>query len=312
VLAAIACVEQLQGRRLPCALEVIAFADEEGLRFGTTYLGSAAVAGSFDPATLELTDADGISVAEAIRAAGADPGALVHARREATQVLAYCEAHIEQGPLLESLDLPVGVVSAIAGQSRLSVSFAGLAGHAGTVPMELRRDALCAAAAFVLAAEGCAREWPGLVATVGQLAVQPGASNVIPGAATLSLDVRHQDDRLRVQARDWLHDRALCIAAERGVSVSWRVLQESPAVPCDPALSDLLARAVEGLGLPAHRLPSGAGHDAVALAGLAPVAMLFVRCRGGVSHHPDEAVALGDVAVAIEALGRFIMLFAAR
>lgn len=312
VLTALACVEDLHqhNMRLPFAIEVIAFADEEGLRFGSSYLGSKTLAGTFAPAYLNLRDDDGISMGEAIRAAGGDPAELVQDRRLPDTVIAYCEVHIEQGPQLESHDLPVGVVTAIAGQSRLAVSFVGSAGHAGTVPMLLRHDALCAAAEFVLAVESLAREQHDLVATVGQLAVQPGASNVIPGRAVLSLDVRHSDDATRAHARDMLHTQALQIAAKRRVNLVWEVIQESPATPCNPALQALFTHAIESYDYPVRSLTSGAGHDAVALADLAPVAMLFVRCKGGVSHHPDESVETDDVAVAIKVLRRFLDLLA--
>ncbi|MFO7170205.1 MAG: allantoate amidohydrolase [Chloroflexota bacterium] len=312
VLAALACVERLheRGERLPFAVEVLAFADEEGLRFRTAYLGSSALAGTFDPAWLERTDPDGITLAEAIRAFGGDLGDLAGARRQAEELIGYCEVHIEQGPVLEALGLPVGVVTAIAGQSRFSISFQGEAGHAGTVPMALRRDALCAAAELVLAAEATARAEVGLVATVGQIEALPGATNVIPGRATLSLDVRHQDDATRRRAIERLRAEAERIAATRSLELSWQLVQEHPPVPMDAALSGLLRRAVEETGLQAHALPSGAGHDAAVLAALAPVAMLFVRCRGGVSHNPAESVAEEDVAAALDVLERFVMLAA--
>jgi len=309
VLVALACVQRLydQGRRLPIAIELFGFADEEGVRYHTTYLGSQAVAGTLAPATLELADADGITVAQAIRAFGGDPGRLADARRSGDDLLGYCEVHIEQGPVLEARDLPVGVVSAIAGQSRVAVDLIGMAGHAGTVPMDLRQDALCAAADLVLAAEALARDTPGLVATVGQLDAQPGASNVIPGRATLSLDVRHQDDARRQQALAQLRQRAEQIAAARRIALDWRIAQESRALACDPALTERLAQAVGALGYPLLSLPSGAGHDGVAISALTPIAMLFVRCKGGISHNPAESVDQADVGVAIDVLGRFLL-----
>jgi allantoate deiminase len=314
VLAALACVERLhrEGRRLPFAVELLAFADEEGLRFRTAYLGSSAVAGTFERGWLDLVDPDGISMAEAIRAFGGDPDALEAARRDPEELLGYCELHIEQGPVLESLGLPVGVVTAIAAQSRFVVEYEGAAGHAGTVPMALRRDALCAAAELVLAAEARARETPGLVATVGQIAAQPGAGNVIPGHATLSLDVRHQEGETLREAVVALRREAEQIGARRGVELRWRPVQEHAAVPMDLALTGLLVRAVAERGIAAHALASGAGHDAVMLANIAPVAMLFVRCAGGVSHNPAESVDEADVAAALEVLGRFLEMLAAR
>lgn len=312
VLVALACVEQLQqrGQRLPFAIEVIAFADEEGLRFHNSYLGSQAVAGRFDPHWLDVRDADGVSLGEAIRAFGGDPAALASAARQPTELLGYCEVHIEQGPQLEVLNLPVGVVRAIAGSQRVNIRFTGMAGHAGTVPMELRRDALCAAAEFVLAAETLARSEPDLVATVGQLELQPGASNVIPAEAWLSLDLRHPDDAHCAAAIAQLQARAEQIAAARNVALFWEPVQVSQSTLCDPVLRERLAQAVAEQGYPVHHLFSGAGHDAVALAALVPVAMLFVRCAGGISHHPAEAVASADVAVAIAVLGRFLELMA--
>ena len=309
VLVALACVQRLhdQGRRLPFAIELLGFADEEGVRYHTTYLGSQVVAGTLAPAALELADADGITLAQAIRAFGGDPGRLAESRRSGDDLLGYCEVHIEQGPVLEARDLPVGVVSAIAGQSRIAVVLTGVAGHAGTVPMDLRRDALCAAAELVLAAEALARDKPGLVATIGQLDARPGASNVIPGQVTLSLDIRHQDDAHRERALAELRQRAERNAGARGIALDWRIVQESRALACDPALTERLARAIAALGYPLLALPSGAGHDGVAIAALTPIAMLFVRCKGGVSHNPAESVDLADVGVAIDVLGRFLL-----
>src|SRR5919199_3242642 len=233
VLVALACVERLPDD-LPFAVEVYAFADEEGVRYGTAYLGSSVVAGAFDPAALERRDAEGIAMADAIAAFGGDPAGLDAARRDPADLLGYVEVHIEQGPVLEAEDLPVGVVTGIAGQTRAEVAFRGEAGHAGTVPMALRRDALVAAAELVAAADALARATDGLVATVGELAVQPGASNVIPARAMLSLDVRHLDDAVRAAAVGGLRTRASEIAAARGVDVDWRPVQETDAVARSP------------------------------------------------------------------------------
>jgi len=308
VLVAIACVQRLHdaGITLPFAIEVMSFADEEGVRYGTAYLGSGVVAGRFDSGDLERRDADGISMAEAIRAFGGDVDGLTAARRDGDGVVGYCEVHIEQGPVLEAEGLPVGVVSAIAGQTRARVRFTGAAGHAGTVPMRMRRDALSAAAEWILAVEADAGAEAGLVATVGELAVEPGASNVIPGGAVLSLDLRHGDDATREAARERLRERAVAIAAARGVDVDWDVVQETAAVTCDPRLTDLLAQAIAAADHRVERLPSGAGHDAAVMAVLAPVAMLFVRCAGGISHNPAEAVDVADVATAVQVTSGFI------
>lgn len=313
VMVGLACVERLQGRneRLPYAVEVVGFADEEGQRFGTTFLGSSVFAGSFDPGLLDLEDAEGVTLADAVRSFGGDPDALAEAgRRGGDGLLGYCEVHIEQGPVLDRMGLPVGVVTGIRGQSRASVGFVGEAGHAGTVPMEGRRDALCAAAEFVLAVEEAARSEPGMVATVGNISVHPGAGNVIPGEVSLSLDLRHGDDRVRGRAVEGLRETAKRIAAGRGGESRWQARQESGAVPTDPGLTALLARAVAELGYRVERLPSGAGHDAAEVTGIAPIAMLFVRCPGGISHNPAESVSPGDVAAAIEATGRFLDLVA--
>jgi len=312
VLIALACVERLHARdeRLPFAVEVVAFADEEGLRFGTTYLGSSHYAGAFDEDLLELADRDGVTLAEAARDFGGGPDVLTGPGSAPKDILGYCEVHIEQGPVLEERDLPVGVVSAITGLSRIKVSFSGQAGHAGTVPMEGRRDALCAAAEFILEAEAAAQAEPGSVATVGEISARPGAGNVIPGEVDLSLDVRHGDDAVRESLRDHLRSKAAEISASRGCEHRWQARQESIAVPADPYLGVLLEEAIEDAGVEALRLPSGAGHDAAQMAEICPVAMLFVRCKDGISHNPAESVEEEDVAVTIDVMGRFLRLVA--
>jgi allantoate deiminase len=312
VLVAIACLERLRdaGRTMPYAIEVLAFADEEGVRYGTGYLGSSVVAGRFDPADLERRDADGVTLAEAVRSFGGDPGRLAGERRDPADLIGYYEVHIEQGPVLEAEDAPLGVVTAIAGQTRARITFTGESGHAGTVPMSLRRDALCAAAEFVGAVEVVGREQEGAVATVGELDVHAGASNVIPGRVSLSLDVRHPEDPARESVAMRLRQRAGAIAEARGSGLEWEVVQETPAVACSAELAGRVAGAVAAAGHPVVRLPSGAGHDAVMLSGIAPVAMLFVRCAGGVSHNPAESVTVEDVAAAIEASTRFLELLA--
>jgi len=312
VVVAIAAVQRLHdaNKRLPFAIEVLAFADEEGLRFGSTYLGSRAVSGTFDPADLDRADDSGVTMAEAIRAFGGDPARLDDDRWRAGTMLGYCEVHIEQGPVLEARNLPVGVVSAIAGQARYRITFSGEAGHAVTVPMQVRRDALGAAAELVLAVEADAGSHDGLVATVGQLTVQPGAANVIPGEVALTLDIRHPDDGVRRERTQQLLEQAQEIAARRKIEVAVSPLGENPSAPCSPRLIALLAKAVEELDLRVLHLASGAGHDGVPMASLTDVAMLFVRCKGGVSHNPAESVEAGDVGVAIDVLGRFLDLLA--
>ena len=314
VMVAIAALTRLrdEGVALPFAVDVLGFADEEGLRFGTAYLGSRALAGSFDDALLELHDEDGTSLRDALAAFGGDPDRIASASRRGEQLLGYCEVHIEQGPVLDDLGVPVGVVSAISGATRVEVRFTGHAGHAGTTPMDVRRDAACAAAELVLAAEATARATPGLVATVGRLNALPGAPNVVPGAANASIDVRHADDATRRLAVDELRATAEAIAARRDVGIEWERRLETPAVDTDPQLTVQLEASVAELGLDLHRMPSGAGHDGVALAELTGIAMLFVRCAGGLSHHPDESVAEADVAVALDVLDGFLRRLAAR
>jgi allantoate deiminase len=310
VLSAIACVQQLhnRGERLPFAIEIPCFADEEGLRFGTTFLGSSVYAGAFDRQRLKLEDHAGTNLWDAVRDFGGEPESLDKDGRATDDLLGYCELHIEQGPVLEQEGLPVGVVTGIQGQSRIRVNFAGEAGHAGTVPMSTRRDALCAAAEFVLEVETACKVQPGAVATVGEISALPGAVNVIPGEAELSVDLRHADDAVRESLRDHFEHRAGEIARSRGCSLGWQVRQETPAVPADPGLTGLLERAVEESGVAVRSLPSGAGHDAAQMAAITPITMLFIQCKEGISHNPAESVEKEDVGVAIEVLGRFLKL----
>jgi len=291
VLTAIAAVELLRQRKvqLPFHLEILGFSDEEGVRYQTAYLGSNAFAGTLKPADL----------------ARLKEKQIVKARRR-ENFLGYAEVHIEQGPVLETKNLPVGVVTAIAGQSRIRVEFHGTAGHAGTVPMNLRHDALAGAAELVLAAESC-----GLTATVGKLEVAPGASNVIPGKAILTLDIRHQSDARRLAAVKSLRAKSKSIAARRGLKSIWTPIQENGAVLCDKKLTQLFSKCVARRGFEVLKLPSGAGHDGVVLSQICPVAMLFVRCQGGISHNPAESVKTADVRIAIEVLADFIMNVAA-
>ena len=291
VLTAIAAVELLRQRKvqLPFHLEILGFSDEEGVRYQTAYLGSNAFAGTLKPADL----------------ARLKEKQIVKARRR-ENFLGYAEVHIEQGPVLETKNLPVGVVTAIAGQSRIRVEFHGTAGHAGTVPMNLRHDALAGAAELVLAAESC-----GLTATVGKLEVAPGASNVIPGKAILTLDIRHQSDARRLAAVKSLRAKSKSIAARRGLKSIWTPIQENGAVQCDKKLTQLFSKCVARRGFEVLKLPSGAGHDGVVLSQICPVAMLFVRCQGGISHNPAESVKTADVRIAIEVLADFIMNVAA-
>src|SRR5262245_29924229 len=241
VMVALACVERLHARseRLPFALEIYAFADEEGLRYRTLYLGSSVVAGAFDSAMLAREDTDGISLEQAIRAFGGDPDHLAEPTRRPDDLLGYAEVHIEQGPVLEERGHPVGLVSAIQGQIGVGATFSGEAGHAGTVPMTMRHDALTAAAEFTLAVEALGQQTPDLVATVGRFQVAPGASNVIPGEAALSLDVRHPDDAMRMEAVNRLRTEAEVIAQRRGVQLDWRAGSGQASVACSPHLTAL-------------------------------------------------------------------------
>ncbi len=312
VLLALACVGKLHQKRLrlPFAINVLGFADEEGVRYQSAYLGSKAVAGRFEPADLKRKDADGISMADAIKNFGGDPAKIKTARLNPKNLIGYLEAHIEQGPVLEKENLALGIVTGIAGQTRARVSFLGRAGHAGTTPMSLRRDALCAAAEFILAVETLARRTSGLVATVGQIKAEPGVSNVIPGEVHLSVDIRHAKDSVRRSAQKAVKTIALKIAARRTIKLDGEVVHETPATACSKYLSGLLEQSVKRHQKRTHRLASGAGHDAAILGQITPAAMLFIRCKNGISHHPDESVKTGDVQVALEVLNDFILRLA--
>lgn len=309
VLVGIAAVEALYkgGERLPFAIEVVGFSDEEGVRFGTPFLGSRLLAGSFDPGLLELRDESGMTLREAVKAFGGDAAALEKFPPSPSLsrggMLAYLEVHIEQGPVLADLGQALGVVSAIVGQSRLQLSFIGQAGHAGTTPMRLRQDALAGAAEFITEVERYARATPGLVATVGKLELSPNAINVIPGSANLSLDIRHAADGIRLKAQGDLLKRAKEIVDSRNLQLTQQWLGEQNAVPLDDALSELLAQ-VAGDSIPV--LVSGAGHDAMMMAQAMPSALLFVRSPNGVSHHPSETILEEDVAQALERVWDFL------
>jgi allantoate deiminase len=311
VLAGIALAARIGGGGgLPFALEVIGFADEEGLRYGTPYLGSRAIAGSFRPTDLDRVDADGISLGDALCAVGGRPDAIAQEARTAADVLAYLELHIEQGPVLESRDLQLGVVSAIAGRTRARLELLGKAGHAGTVPMALRHDPLVVAARVVQRVDEIARAHEGVVATVGELVVEPGAANVVPGRVTLSIDLRAADDGTRLEAWEEIAGELGRFATAGEVELRALELEHTPAVECDPRMRALLRSAAAARGIEAPLLMSGAGHDAVVLAGLTAVAMLFVRSPGGISHHPDESVRPEDVAAALDVLEELVHVLA--
>ena len=296
------------GFNLPFALMVAAFSDEEGVRFQTAYLGSRAFCGLLHSEDLDVSNSEG-SLRELL--AGQSQG-LSPAVVPRDQLAGYFEVHIEQGPVLEDRNLPVGVVTAIAGQSRFRFNWTGKAAHAGTTPIALRKDALLGAARFVLQAEIACTRFPGLVATVGELIVTPNVSNVVPARVTHSLDVRHQEDSVRAAAIDWLCSQGDQIAAERELSLKRFLVQEAKSISCDEDLINRLAAASKFVTGECVKLPSGAGHDAVILSQLCPVAMLFVRCRGGLSHHPDEFVHVADIEIALRTAVKFFEMVGER
>ena len=314
ILTAIACVRDLhaRGKRLPYTFEVIAFGDEEGVRFGVTLIGSKALGGNFDPAFLERKDADGVSLRDAIRTFGGDPEAIPSLKRDPRQVAAFVESHIEQGPVLLDAGLPVGVVTSIAGGTRIRVKVTGTAGHAGTVPMTGRRDAMAAAAEMVLAIERhCLARAATLCGTVGKLAIPGGgAINVIPGEVEFNVDLRSGDDAKRLAALAALEAECTAIAGRRGVSLSWEPFFHVSAAPCDPRLQAQFAASIAAQGCAVRHLPSGAGHDAMEMVRIAPMAMLFVRCGNGcISHNPLETMTADDAEIATAVLLHFLEHF---
>ena len=302
VLLGLAALEDLAGEPLPFHIELIAFSEEEGVRFGFPFLSSLASVGRLTEADLERTDAQGTTVAEALRAFGLNPADTLTNSILRPHTRAALEVHIEQGPVLEGEDLPLGIVDAVIGQSRLQLTFTGAANHAGTTPMPLRRDALVAAALWIAEVERFALGYKQLVATVGQLEVSPGAANVIPAEVRLSLDVRHPGDESRHAAVARLLTHAESLGNQRDVRVRARLLSEQASVPLSTPLADGLAAAAEVSGYRSRRMFSGAGHDAMILAPHLPTAMLFVRSPGGLSHNPNETVLEHDVEAALATL----------
>jgi allantoate deiminase len=299
VVLAVALLEALDGRQLPYGIEIVGFSEEEGVRFGTPFIGSRALTGRLDKELLSRKDLRGISVRNAIEEFGLNPQEIPLAAL-GDDILGYVEFHIEQGPVLEALKLPLGVVDAIAGQSRLEYKFVGRANHAGTTPMHLRYDAIAGAAEWITAVEREAHKVPGLVATVGAIEAQPGATNVIAGEARLTLDVRHGLDEVRTRALENIVREAEEIAKRRGLFVRQNILLSQSAVAMDPFLIHEIERAIREAGCEPHHVVSGAGHDAMILAEKVPAAMVFLRTPGGISHDPAESVAIEDVAKAIE------------
>lgn len=299
VVLAVALLEELRGRTLPFGIEVVGFSEEEGVRFGTPFIGSRALVGRLDEELLEVQDAQGVSVRKAIEKFGLNPAEIPQAELE-NDTLGYLEFHIEQGPVLERLNQPLAAVEAIAGQSRMEFTFLGRANHAGTTPMHLRCDALTGAAEWIGAVEREARGVHGLVATVGKVEAKPGAANVIAAEARLTLDVRNSSDDIRTRVIDDLIRQAQEIAARRGLSVRDSTLLSQRAVAMDPFLTAEIEQAIVKAGCKPHRIVSGAGHDTMILAEKVPAAMIFLRTPGGISHDPAESVAVGDVEKAIE------------
>ena len=309
IITSIACVRDLhdRGKRLPYTLEVVGFCDEEGVRFGATLIGSKAMAGSFEPSWLDQADDNGVTMRQALIDFGGDPDGWREIDRRGKNVVAYIESHIEQGPVLLNEGLPVGIVTAIAGASRLRVNVCGLAGHAGTVPMGSRQDALTAASEMVLFVERHCQSRAGLVGTVGKMSVLPGAINVIPQDVEFTIDVRSGDDSLRRNAVATFESAFAEIAHRRNVTVNAAPFYAANATPCDSTLQAALAAAIEAHGVALRYLPSGAGHDAMVFPAVAPTAMLFVRCgNNGISHHPDETMTAEDAEIATSVLLHFL------
>jgi allantoate deiminase len=310
VALALEWIEIAQRQNFPIAIELIAFSDEEGVRYGVPFLGSRAVAGCFDRALLALKDSEGISIEAAIHAFGLDPRRIGEAVLS-PNAIGFVEIHIEQGPVLEAGSCSVAAVSGIVGQTRLNLVFTGHANHAGTTPMRLRHDALAAAAEWIAAVEDLARGTDGLVATVGKISVEPNVGNVIPGVAQVSLEVRHADDSTRTVSVNQLLSKAASIAKRREIVLEHKDQLEHPAVPMDERLTKYLADAIEAGGLARQTMISGAGHDAMVMAARVPTAMLFLRSPGGISHHADESVLAEDVEASLH-VGREFLLRLAR
>ncbi|WP_232825065.1 M20 family metallo-hydrolase [Primorskyibacter marinus] len=309
IVLAIAALQKLkdEGASPDCPVEVLAFADEEGVRWPTALVGSRAVAGTVDPAVLDMTDRDGVTLRAAMEEFGLAPERIGKIARDPATALGYLECHIEQGPVLEQADVPLGVVTAICGIERHVVTLTGETGHAGTLPMATRRDALVGAAALVAEVDRLAQETEGLRATVGELHVAPNVVNAVPRDVRLTVELRAPDDAMREEASRHLQDFAHRVTGNRGVDCDMQRSYRQPAQPCEPLLTNALARAVGiSTGRTALRLPSGATHDASAMADLCPISMMFVRCRNGVSHTPDEHVSREDLEHAVEALSTFL------
>lgn len=307
IIAALAALETLKQEKitLPYPVHLLAFSDEEGIRFQTTYLGSRSITAPLDAETLSAKDASGITVQQAIANESHDPLA-TPIRYSPHECRGYVELHIEQGRVLEEANEPACAVTSIAGQSRLTITLTGRADHAGTTPMPLRRDALTGAAACILSAESLAKANPPLVVTAGKIQVHPGASNSIPQSTTFTIDLRHPDDSTRRKSLETLHAAFSRITAERQLHLDWQPVQDNNATPCDPFLTARLVQSLTAITGSRLTLPSGAGHDGVVISKICPVAMLFIRCRDGLSHHPDEFATSDDIATGIRILTHFL------
>lgn len=310
-LSGLACVEYLSAnnQRLPYAVEVIAFADEEGVRYQSTFLGSRAITGEFDTAMLAMKDKDGISMGDALVAFGKDPSQLSTAVREPGSLAAFIEVHIEQGPVLEQQGLGVGVVTAIAGATRMIATITGEAGHAGTVPMSLRSDALAAAAECILAVERLCTGPADLVGTVGRIVADPGAGNVISGCTEFSIDIRAASDDTRLQAVANVVKELNQLCASRQLKIAIEEVHNAGSVDCDTQIRRHIGDAVEACGVRKLELTSGAGHDTMVMAGIAPAGLIFVRCAGGISHNPAESITADDAALGAEVMMRTVLNF---
>jgi N-carbamoyl-L-amino-acid hydrolase len=311
IFTPMACVRELarQPRRLPFGIEVVAFAEEEGQRYKATFLGSGALIGQFDPGWLEQKDAAGVTLRDAMREAGlpATTEAIAAVQRDPARYLGFVEVHIEQGPVLNEIDLPLGIVTSINGGVRYQCEVIGMASHAGTTPMDRRRDAAAAVAELALFVERRASRDGDSVGTIGMLEVPGGSINVIPGRCRFSLDLRAPND----PQRDALVADVLAeldtVCARRGVHAKVEPTMRAAAAPSDAAWQQRWERAVQALGLPLHRMPSGAGHDAMKLHEVMPQAMLFVRGQnGGISHNPLESTTADDMQLAVEAFMRLL------
>lgn len=305
ILVALLAMSELKNTDLPFSIEVVAFGDEEGARFSSTLLGSTAIAGCFDEKILTSTDQNGITLREALQQFGLNPDLIPLIARNKENAIGYVEVHIEQGPLLMHHNIPVGVVSAITGIERHAIKIVGKSGHAGTVPMHLRNDALVAAGEYISWLDKYCKANEEIVGVVGKIDIHPNSVNVIPGIAEMTLELRSPDRRIRLQAREQFHS----IAGElerKGFRVNTELMYSLEGVACDKVLTSRLEAAIEKEGVSPLKLFSGAGHDGLAMAHLCPVAMLFIRCREGLSHHPDESIEIEDALLAKDVLKNFI------